>query len=187
MSLPPQAAILMQVDVILRIVPGTSLPDLVGVLSSETGVVLAEGCDALALRLRARSAVQTQAEPVIADTDLFLDLMHARGAHHSRMAEGAKELAERGFCLAMTAITWFKFATGIEQERERVHRLVGVGRSILSGLSFAGLAIRTTSSIGYPLRLHGGLTSWLSRGSRSVLSAGREATQSEAPPHRGQE
>lgn len=67
---------------------------------------------------------------MIADTDFFIDLMHPGSAYHTRAARKAKELAEQGVRLLMTAVTRFELATGIEQaarqedERERVHRLV---------------------------------------------------------------
>ena len=67
---------------------------------------------------------------MIGDTDFFIDLMHAGRAHHGDAVRKATELEGQGVRIAMTAITRFELATGIEQffrpveEREKVGRLV---------------------------------------------------------------
>ena len=67
---------------------------------------------------------------MIGDTDFFIDLAHPGRPHHARAAAKARDLEGRGIHIAMTAITRFELATGVEQfvrpeeERERVQSLL---------------------------------------------------------------
>lgn len=67
---------------------------------------------------------------MIGDTDFFIDLIHPGRPDHARAVEKAEDLESRGIRIAMTAVTRFELASGIEQfvrpeeERERVQGLL---------------------------------------------------------------
>jgi len=67
---------------------------------------------------------------MIADTNFFIDLMRTRSSSHARALAKLAEIEERGGHVAMTAITRFELASGVEQsntsaaERSRVASLL---------------------------------------------------------------
>ncbi len=67
---------------------------------------------------------------MIGDTDLFIDLMRRRSAHHAPAVEKVRALEGSGIRVAMTAITRFELSAGIEgstapeRERRKVLRAV---------------------------------------------------------------
>jgi len=68
---------------------------------------------------------------MIGDTDFFIDLMHPRSKKHGDAVAKAKELDALGIGIAMTALTRFELAAGVEMfvkpeiEREKVKALLG--------------------------------------------------------------
>jgi tRNA(fMet)-specific endonuclease VapC len=67
---------------------------------------------------------------MIADTDFFIDIMHAKRQFHEAAVRKLEDLETGGIKIGMTAVTRFELSSGIEQfvrpdeERNRVRRLV---------------------------------------------------------------
>jgi len=67
---------------------------------------------------------------MIGDTDFFIDLMHPRSAKHEAAVAKARELDTLGVRIAMTAVTRFELAAGVERfvkpdaERGRIKALL---------------------------------------------------------------
>lgn len=67
---------------------------------------------------------------MIGDTDFFIDLMHAGRPRHADALARVEDLEARGVRMAMTAVTRFELAAGVEQyarpreEQERIQALL---------------------------------------------------------------
>ncbi len=67
---------------------------------------------------------------MIGDTDFFVDLMRQRSPQHARAVAKVRELEGRGVRIAMTAVTRFELASGVEgsvapaTERAKVLRAI---------------------------------------------------------------
>ncbi len=80
---------------------------------------------------------------MIGDSDFFTDLMHPRSAKHEAAVAKARDMDKSGVRIAMTAVTRFELAAGVErfvkpeEERERI-------KALLAAHATYDLAVRRT-------------------------------------------
>ena len=95
---------------------------------------------------------------MIGDSDFFIDLMHPRSARHEAAVTKARDLDKSGVRIAMTAVTRFELAAGVERfvkpdaEREKIKALLAAhttydldGRAAdLAGTIYGSLQLKGT-------------------------------------------